>query len=532
MKRTLLSLLTIFLFFQTGFGFTLPNDSDSINSGKKNKPKFTTTIVCLPLYSFADVNKDEELDEQEIDKLVQDYLKNVSHYDLKTIASVLHYYSKIKLDTEMPFSYQSIMYQALVDSLKHSMGPNYARQVFERKLDKFISVGGQLTSVVQYRSKLPNSLYTGPVSISNGASKQILSMATFNMLFNFWENSDLMIAPEIQTGSGLGDGAGMGAYPNAMFAWPQSDPYFLRAHYRHHFLVKDTTKKFKEYNFTVGRYILQEMFDGNPYSGDPRRDFLNFNHTMMGAWDAATTAYGYTHGFASSFIFANCGINLSVNTVDKSAGGNETDWNIKKGHSVNLQFAQNFKLFGKTGKIRLLGFYNAYNGGSFQSYDVNIVNSTTQNATFKPQNYVTKFGGGVDVSYDLNDRSGLFLRYSLDDGKNEDFGYTQCDGSVNVGGLFDMNLLRRPFDRFGICFSSNSLSQGQQNYLRDGGEGFMVGEGKLTYAPETVFETFYSFNFFHHFYITLDYQFATNVGYNVDKGDAHFFALRFNADLK
>ncbi|MES2515789.1 MAG: carbohydrate porin [Bacteroidota bacterium] len=413
------------------------------------------------------------------------------------------------------------------DSIDDFNKENYSAEGFDINLGKHFMIGGQLTGLYQHQTALHRAKYDGPISISSSSDDQLLSMATVNMLIKLWPNGEFVISPEMQLGNGVGNGKGMGAYPNALYGNPQNTPYLLRAHYRHHFFFK--SKKIKEYQFTVGRFALMEMFDMNPYASDPKKDFFNFSHTMLNAWDAAITAYGYTHGLAQTLKLKTASVSLSVNTHNETAGGPTTDWNISKAYSVNLQLVKNFKLFGKTGKIRLLGFYNSYHGGDFSNYQIDSLDHTAKFDT--AQNYTTKVGGGIDINYDLNERSGLFLRYSKSDGLHEDFGYTQCDGSINGGFLAGMAVIKRPTDRFGFCASVNTISPLHQQFLKDGGTGFMLGDGNLNYAPETVFETLYCINIKDHYFITVNYQYAINVGYNADRGNAHFLGLRLNLTL-
>jgi high affinity Mn2+ porin len=413
------------------------------------------------------------------------------------------------------------------DSIDTFNNENYSAEDFDVRLGKHFTLGGQFTSLYQHQSALHNSAYDGPISISSSPDDELLSMATLNILIKLWPKGEFVISPEMQLGNGIGNGKGMGAFPNALFGNPQKTPYLLRAHYRHHFFI--TRKHIKEYQITVGRYALMEMFDMNPYASDPKKDFFNFSHTMLNAWDVAITAYGYTHGIAQTLKFHTASVSLSLNTHNRTAGGPETDWNIQQAHSLNLQFVKDYRLFGKTGKVRLLGFYNRYHGGDFSHYQTDDVTHTV--CFDSTQTYTTKYGGGIDINYDLNERSGVFLRYSKSDGLHEDFGYTQCDGSTSGGLLAGMKLINRPKDKFGICASVNTISPSHQQFLKDGGTGFMLGDGDLHYAPETVFETLYCINIKEHCFITLNYQYAINVGYNADRGNAHFLGLRLNLIL-
>jgi hypothetical protein len=395
------------------------------------------------------------------------------------------------------------------------------------KITKHISGDFIYTSLYQYQPSL-SPKYSGLRSIPAEANGKLLSMLTVNVMFRLWKGNEILISPETQQGEGIGRGEGMGAFPNAIFAFPQEKPYLARAQMRQYFYFDNSW--LKKYNFTIGRFIIQDMTDENPYSNDPQCDFLNFSHTMSSAWDAATTAYGYTHGLAQSFVFDKSVVNLIVNTTAEEAGSELTDWDIENAHSINLQYIKKFTLGGKTGKARLLGYYTSYNGGDFDKY----YKVTENGRAFYDSlhGYTNKWGGGIDISYDWSANCGLFLRYSADDGLHEDFTYTQADGSLNGGFLLGMDRIHRPDDRFGLCASINTLGAKQQRFLKEGGTGFMVGDGNLNYAPEVAFETFYSINFLRDFFLTFDYQYVLNEGYNADRGNAHFMGVRLSLDLQ
>jgi high affinity Mn2+ porin len=413
------------------------------------------------------------------------------------------------------------------DSLKKVLDENYGAENFSVQAFKQLVIGAQINAVYQHQSSLDTGS-EGPISLQVKGDDQLLTTTTLNFLIRFWKKGEFVISPESQLGNGIGNGKGLGAYSNAMYGYPQMAPYILRAHYRHHFYGRKDSK-LKEYTITAGRYVLQEMFDMNPYASDPKKDFLNFSHTMLNAWDASVTAYGYTQGIAQALKFKKSAVYLSVNTHNLEAGGSKTDWDVLKAYSINLQYVKDFKLWGQSGKIRLLGFYNSYHGGDFKHYHSD---ATIHEAHFDSTDaYTTKFGGGIDIHYRLTDNSGFFWRYSLNDGLHEDFGYTQCNASINTGILLKMKIIDRPKDKLGLCGSYNTISLLQQQYLQDGGVGFMVGDGTLTYAPEQVFEAFYAFNFLDHIYLTANYQYIINVAYNAGRGNAHFLGARLNLVL-
>jgi high affinity Mn2+ porin len=54
----------------------------------------------------------------------------------------------------------------------------------------------------------------------------------------------------------------------------------------------------------------------------------------------------------------------------------------------------------------------------------------------------------------------------------------------------------------------------------------MLGDGGLNYAPEMVGEVYYKFHLLKPLFLTLNYQYVLNVGYNADRGNVHFIGAR------
>jgi high affinity Mn2+ porin len=74
---------------------------------------------------------------------------------------------------------------------------------------------------------------------------------------------------------------------------------------------------------------------------------------------------------------------------------------------------------------------------------------------------------------------------------------------------------------------ANGISKEHQRYLANGGYGFIIGDGALAYAPESIFEVYYRASFLNDkLQISPDYQFCLNPAYNSDSGSAHIVALR------
>ncbi|WP_298607095.1 carbohydrate porin [uncultured Spirosoma sp.] len=89
---------------------------------------------------------------------------------------------------------------------------------------------------------------------------------------------------------------------------------------------------------------------------------------------------------------------------------------------------------------------------------------------------------------------------------------------------------KRQQDVFGTGFVINGLSPDHRNFLNVGGYGFMIGDGKLTYGTERIFETYYKASINSSLHLSLNYQFIQNPAYNKDRGPIQLWAIRAHFD--
>jgi carbohydrate-selective porin OprB len=141
--------------------------------------------------------------------------------------------------------------------------------------------------------------------------------------------------------------------------------------------------------------------------------------------------------------------------------------------------------------------------------------------------------GGAAVNFEQKIVGTLlaFGRAGWNDGRNETFAYTEVDNTLVLGAAITGASWRRPGDRTGVAFVSNGLSHLHAEYLRQGGKGFLLGDGRLNYARETITEAYYTVDFGHGSAIAADVQVIANPGYNHDRGPVVVGAIRLHQDL-
>jgi len=150
-----------------------------------------------------------------------------------------------------------------------------------------------------------------------------------------------------------------------------------------------------------------------------------------------------------------------------------------------------------------------------------------------------KYGWGLNLEQPLADDgdTGLFLRLGWNDGRTEDFVFTEVDRTASLGAQLSGVHWRRADDRLGLAVAVDGLSGPHRDYLPAGGSGFLLGDGALDYAGERIFETYYraqwswtSWGAPLRAQLGPDFQYVTNPGYNAARGPVRFYALRLHLE--
>ena len=82
-----------------------------------------------------------------------------------------------------------------------------------------------------------------------------------------------------------------------------------------------------------------------------------------------------------------------------------------------------------------------------------------------------------------------------------------------------------------MVFVSNGISRDHQEYLVLGGSGFLLGDGRLNYGRENIFESYYTMHAWRGVYPSIGVQHINNPGYNRDRGPVLAPGFRFHLDF-
>ena len=90
---------------------------------------------------------------------------------------------------------------------------------------------------------------------------------------------------------------------------------------------------------------------------------------------------------------------------------------------------------------------------------------------------------------------------------------------------------KRKDDVVATAFAAAGISGVHAVYLTMGGLDFLLGDGKLNYAPEYLWETYYTARVVRGFYATFDAQHSNNPAYNHDRGRVWVESIRLHIEF-
>jgi len=156
---------------------------------------------------------------------------------------------------------------------------------------------------------------------------------------------------------------------------------------------------------------------------------------------------------------------------------------------------------------------------------------TTPDITDHPWNITRKYGFGGNLEQNLSHNLTAFARAGWNDGRTESFAYTEVEQSAAAGIGVNGAWWHRAQDRAGVAFVTNAIKKDHQNYLNAGGLGFLLGDGRLNYGREDIFETFYTVHVWRGMYLAPGVQHINNPGYNRDRGPVTVPSFRAHVEF-
>jgi high affinity Mn2+ porin len=391
------------------------------------------------------------------------------------------------------------------------------------------------------------SPYEGTNSLPGGGQGRETFTTTAFLGWRLWQGGELYLNPELAQGFGLNSTLGLAGFPNgeaqkggAPFPRFRAQRYYFRQTLGLGGEQEDVPdaanqlagkRDIDRITLTVGRFAIGDFFDGNSYAKDPRADFMNWAMWSSAAYDFPADLPGFTRGAIVELNRKDWAIRGGLFQVPSQP--NSDILTFKTGGAV-VEFEERHQIFDQPGKLRLGAFANRGNTGSYRgalaieatdpTLDINDVMASIRRDNLKYGFYIN---GEQQVATDL----GIFARASWNDGQNEILSFTDIDRSISAGVSIKGSYWGRANDTIGVGGAINGLSGAHRDFLAAGGNGLLIGDGRLNYRTERILESYYAYAIDKNFTLTADYQLIVNPAYNADRGPVSVFSGRLHGEF-
>jgi high affinity Mn2+ porin len=288
----------------------------------------------------------------------------------------------------------------------------------------------------------------------------------------------------------------------------------------------------------VGRMAVNDDFDKNRYAASTRTGFMNWSLWDNTAWDYAANTRGYTDGFVVGYVSPDWSLKYGVYRMPEVANGQALVSSLERARGENLELTLSPWPSGTI--VRLLAYRNTASMGNYrEALDIATQTGAVPAIVADDRAGRHKTGFGINAEQPLADEgeTGMFMRLGWNDGKNESFAFTEVDNVATLGAQVSGVHWWRADDRLGSALVSEGLSGPHRDYLAAGGSGFLLGDGRLHYAREDIFELYYRAQltqsvrqFPVKVQLSPDFQYIRNPGYNQDRGPARFWGVRLHLE--
>lgn len=408
------------------------------------------------------------------------------------------------------------------------------------------NVHAQTTLIAQGYPRM-RSPYEGINSLPGGGQGRETWTTSAFIGVRLWQGGEFYFNPELAQGFGLNSTLGLAGFPNgeaqkggAPFPKYRAQRYVIRQTFGlggEQEEVADAAmqlagkRDIDRITVTVGRFAVGDYFDGNTYAKDPRADFMNWAMWAAAAYDFPADLPGMTRGAVVELNRKDWAVRAGLFQVPDAPN---SDVLVFKSGGAVVEFEERHTVFDQPGKLRFGIFGTRGNTGNYR----NALAISAADPTLDINNVITgirrdneKYGFYLNAEQQLMKDVGLFARASWNDGQNQILSFTDIDRSVSAGLSIKGSHWGRPSDTIGIGGAVNGLSAAHRDFLAAGGLGLLIGDGRLNYSQERIFETYYAYALDKNFTLTADYQFISNPAYNADRGPVHIFSGRLHGEF-
>jgi high affinity Mn2+ porin len=386
--------------------------------------------------------------------------------------------------------------------------------------------------------------YSGPNSLTPAPQLQQTWSNSLYLNARLWDGGEIYYNPELLQGFGLNNTVGLAGFSNGE-AQKSNFPY---PHYNTSRLFVRQTFGFggeqeelasgsmqlggkadiSRLTLQAGKFAVVDVFDGNAYAKDSRKDFMNWSIWAPGAFDYSADKVGLSYGVTAELNQKQWALRSGYFLMDAVSNSNNFDTRVFQRGEYVIELETRYSLFSQPGKLRTIAWLNSAFSGSYRE--------TLDNPAFNLDISQTrtgriKYGYVINLEQAVSDEIGLFGRWSWNNGKTEIMAFTDIDTSLSLGTSIKGVKWGRPDDVIGIGGAINGLSRDHRDFIAAGGLGPLIGDGRLNYSLERILETYYALALTKAVTLTADYQFVTNPAYNADRGPVHIFSGRLHGEF-
>lgn len=414
-------------------------------------------------------------------------------------------------------------------------------------------ISGQVNVIFQ--GNLPfHSPYQGTNSFRDAAEYKTSMVGTFfaavRRSHSIRYNTDFLFDMEDALGRGLSQALGLAGFTNLDVV---RNPYLSQAPYIARYgihqvigLTDETTSQapgplspapdapVRRIELRAGKMTLPDVFDVNDVGSDSHLQFMNWTADNNGAWDYAADTRGYTVGGLAEYDDRTWSLRYGVFAMPTVANGLDLDWAFSRAHGQNGEFELRHSLVpGRKGVTRALFYANRAHMGNYREAVAAFLAGTDSTPTITLHEHIgaLKYGFGLNNEQELTNTLRVFGRFGWNEGQHESFAYTEVDETIETGGDLAGASWHRPIDKVGLVVISNAIKRDHQNYLRYGGLGFLLGDGRLNYGRENIEESYYNLHAWRGLFYAVDVQHFNNPGYNRDRGPVWVGSVRAHMDF-
>jgi high affinity Mn2+ porin len=199
--------------------------------------------------------------------------------------------------------------------------------------------------------------------------------------------------------------------------------------------------------------------------------------------------------------------------------------------AMNTEWERRYAIKDHPGTLRVEAWLNQAHMATYDAA-TEILRTDGPGADWQAaRSFRYKHGFGVNWDQELSKNLGAFSRLGWNDGIEEAWAFTDATWVGSAGLSVKGDAWHRSGDTFAVAGILSGASTDEQRFLEAGGTGILDGDGKLSYSPEAVLETYYQRELRKNIWIALDYQFVANPAFNADRGPVSIFGIRLHGEF-